>query len=357
MQRLLLNFSSFLFTFNVICFTTYSQFTFLPNPLGSTKAANSRTINAIQCRSDGSLYFGTNWNEISSISNSSKNGLFIFNNGSWKAIQFDNSKDEFEQIFNLKLSPDNNKIAFTRAKGTINAINLSYFEIGNNFSFTNLLVTKPVSGVYSDIGFDKDYDLWFSQEAVNFRDTRPNGYLGYFKNGSYGFTKYDRSIESFKLGSNNNVFLKTNGTIIRNYAFDANENETLTDKADTFVEINADNSVFYCAYRSLYASSNGSPNKLSDLPDELGQNDESQINCSYVDNNKNYYLGTRKGLYIFSNNEWLKFNNTNSNLLQNNITAIGSDEKGNIWLAGDNREWNSTPENLKVFICYFKPSY
>lgn len=336
---------------------TIAQFTFLPNPLGSTKAANSRTINAIQCRSDGSLYFGTNWNEISSISNSSKNGLFIFNNGRWKAIQFDNSKDSFEQILNLKISPDNNKLAFTRAKGTINGINIGYFQIGNNFSFTNLLVTKPISGVYSNVGFDKESDLWFSQEAVNFRDTRPNGYLGYFKNGSYGFTKYDRSIESFKLGSNNNVFLKTNGTIIRNYDLDANEKEILTDKADTFVELNVDNSVFYCAYGSLYASGNGSPTKLSDLPDELGQYDEGQINCSYVDNYKNYYLGTRKGLYIFTNNEWLKFNNTNSNLLQNNITAISIDKNGNIWVAGDNRESNFTPENLKVFICYFMPSF
>jgi ligand-binding sensor domain-containing protein len=294
---------------------SHGQFTHIRNPLGSLKAAESRTINAITFDQYGNAFLGTHWNTIKESSRSSPAALFIrIGDDIWKEIRFDKLGNSFEEIYNLKIEPKTNLLAFTKTKGTVYTTNLGYYGFDEKYKFTDLLSgLKLPQGVYSDVQFDKNSNLWFSQESINFRVTGPNGYLGKLTNEQLLYTSFPWPVSSFKLTEDNSVFTKGK-FLIYNYDLISESKTQITDRADTFIEIGTDNTAYYCAFGKLYIHQQGKSTELSSLPDNLGQDSYSEINCTFIDHKNRFYLGTRKGLYIFAEDEWIKYDSQNSNL-------------------------------------------
>lgn len=344
----------FLVVFAIL--STKAQFKTISNPLGSKQAANTRIINSICFTKDGSLLFATNSNDGSSFNQTPTIGLYLFANGKWNSKKLGNS-DTFEEYFNLTISPNGQTFAMnTIVVSTGVYRKLVILESIGEGKCRELATNLPQIGLYSHLAFDTKSNLWFSIEAGKMIQNEGNITLCKYTDGNIvNFTTKNCFAMSHFVFGKDDILISNNG---KNYLKEFNENieankqKVITNhlKYNSKNVINSkDGSLWYeSEFNQEIINFDNGIETVYKLPVEIGN-----LNCIFLDKKANLFLGTSNGLMVLSKKQWKIYSTENSNLSGNNITAITEDSNGNIWLAGNQKEWGYSIENIGTFVCNF----
>lgn len=325
---------------------SFAQFTYLPNPLGSEKAANSRIVNGIIVDNNNNLYLTTHWNEDYNHDQSSSIGLYTYIGSNWKSKKIYSGAQSWEDFARIKISPDGSKIVFTATLITPTSWrNILLLDISNPDKLVPLKIPQGISNTYTDINFDNENNLWFSMDfgRYNGQNVKLCHQLG---NELKCYTENQTSdIKTFSFYGDSQILMDTGRGYLNKLDPQNPKREVFKDLvsySNPSVPISSSGAVYYIGeYAKLGMVQNGNKSQVS-LPVE------TNVICALAASNGKVLLGTQDGLFIHNNGKWTIHNTTNSNLKGNRITALSEDSHGNVWLAGV--EEGST----KTFIAKFE---
>lgn len=323
--------------------STNAQFIYLPNPLGSEKAANSRIVNGIVVDNNSNLYFTTHWNEDYNHDRSSSGGLYRYVQDKWIAQKVFKGSSSWEDFGRLSISEDKTKIAYLASLITPNSWRMMLsFDISNPAVLVPIKTPENISNVFTDTKFDKGNNLWFSM-GLGRHDGQIVKLCQQASNEIRCFTSNQTSdIKSFSFYDENQLIMNSGRGYLNKLNIENSKREVFDDLvsySNPSVPISSSGAVYYIGESAkLGVVQNGNKSQVS-LPVE------TKVICAFAASNGKVLLGTHDGLLTYNNGKWTILNTTNSNLKGNRITALSEDSSGQIWLAGV--EKGST----KTFIC------
>ena len=338
-NRLKLAILLFFFSSNYL----FAQFTYLPNPLGSSKSASSRIINSMVFDSENRLYAATYWNEDFSHNASSAIGFYTYDGTKWSAKKLNNSPIAWEEYGNVKISPNSKYLAFQNEQNHSYSMGVRLFNIENG-GFNEIKVFPDGLPMIESIAFDKDSKLWMLGNGTAYKGSFPNAFT---------WNENDLEIKSLPLlPTTLTTFSFIGDAIMRlsagsnyyEYDIDTQKRKEIGGSINwkAFDQTNSKGETYYLnTYKGLEIIRQNSSNRPIDPPEV------NKIYQSLLLDDDTFLLATNEGLLIYKNNSWKAFNTANSNLKGNRISALTKDSQGNVWVAG------TEENNTKTFIAKF----
>jgi hypothetical protein len=311
---------------------SFAQFTYLPNPLGSEKAAKSRIVNGIVIDNNNNLYITTHWNEEYDHDQSSSIGLYTYINGNWKSKKIFPGPQSWEDFARIKISPDGSKIAFAATLITPTSWrNILSFDISNPEKLQPIKTPVGISSVYTDVNFDNENNLWFSMDFGRYNGQNVKLCQDLGKELNCYNENQTSEIKTFCFYGDTKILMDTGRGYINTLDTENPKREVFKDLvsySNPSVPISSTGEVYYIGeYAKLGMVVNGNKSQVS-LPVD------TNVICALVASNGKVFLGTQDGLLIYDNGKCTILNTDNSNIKGNRITALAEDSHGQIWLAG-----------------------